>query len=69
VSRGGDRLREELPRLLTVDQVAGILGVRRRTAYSLIDRGAIACYRFGRLLRIAESDLAEFIAACRLEIT
>ena len=43
--------------LRTVDDVCSRLGLKRRTVYLAIKRGAIPSVRFGRLVRIPEEAL------------
>jgi excisionase family DNA binding protein len=52
-------------RLRTIDEAAGLLNVSPRTVRRLIESGALAVHRFGRLVRIADADLAVFLAANR----
>ena len=54
-----------IARLLTIDEVAEILNVSTRTVRRLIDSGALPAHRLGRLVRIADRDLAVFLAASR----
>ncbi len=42
------------------------LGVTLRTLYRFIDEGQLAAYKFGRVIRIKESDVDEFIEAARI---
>lgn len=38
-----------------------------RTVPRFIGRGELTAYRFGRVIRIRESDLEAFIESCRIE--
>ncbi len=51
--------------LLTVRQVAGMLGVCERTVFSLTQAGTLPAARIGRAVRYDPSDVAEFIAASK----
>jgi excisionase family DNA binding protein len=51
--------------LLDVDAVAARLGVSSKTVRRHIDRGDLAVHHIGRLLRVSEADLADFIAGQR----
>ena len=49
-------------RLRTIDETAELLNVSPRTVRRLIDFGALPAHRLGRLVRIADGDLAVFLA-------
>lgn len=51
--------------LLDLDAVAKRLGVSIKTVRRIIDRGELPVHRVGRLLRISEADLAEYVVARR----
>jgi excisionase family DNA binding protein len=63
------RSRQDTPadRLLTVGQVAEVLGTSERFPRRLIDERRIRFVRVGRHVRIPESALREFIAAGLVE--
>ncbi len=48
-------------------EAASRLGVTTRTLYRFIDEGQIPGYRFGRVIRLQEDDIATFIENCRIE--
>jgi excisionase family DNA binding protein len=52
-------------RLRTIDEAADLLNVSPRTVRRLIEAGALPVHRLGRLVRIADPDLAAFLAATR----
>jgi excisionase family DNA binding protein len=52
-----------LPRLLTVPQVAEILGLSLSQTYTLVKRGEIRSVRIGRSVRLIPSHVEEFIEA------
>ena len=54
-------------KLLTVEEAADQLGTSVRFVRRLIAERRIAYIRVGRHVRIAEADLASFIAAGRIE--
>jgi excisionase family DNA binding protein len=56
-----------MDRLLTVEEAADRLGTSVRFIRRLIAERRIAYVRIGRHVRIAEADLASFVAAGRLE--
>ncbi len=49
------------PTLYTVPEVAGLLKVSIKTVRRWIDTGDLTVHRFGRQLRVTESDLSAFI--------
>ena len=50
-----------LPNLLTIGQTAEVLQVSTKTIRRWIKNGDLIAHRFGRQLRIGESDLQAFI--------
>ena len=58
-----------MDRLLTVEEAADRLGTSVRFIRRLIAERRIAYVRVGRHVRIAEADLASFVAAGRVEAT
>ena len=56
-----------MDRLLTVEEAADRLGTSVRFIRRLIADRRIAYVRVGRHVRIAEADLASFVAAGRVE--
>jgi excisionase family DNA binding protein len=54
-------------KLLTVEQAADRLGTSVRFVRRLIAERRIAYVKVGRHVRIAEADLADFVAAGRME--
>ena len=52
---------------LSTKGAAEYLGLTPRTLYRLIDEGQIPAYRFGRVIRIKQSDVDSFIEAQRIE--
>jgi excisionase family DNA binding protein len=58
---GGNRGRP-LTKLRTIAETAEVLNLSPRTVRRLIDSGALPVHRFGRLVRIAEGDIAAQIA-------
>ena len=55
--------------LLTVDEAAEAMGTSVRFVRRLIAERRIAYTKLGRHVRIAESDLINYVAACRVEPT
>ena len=50
--------------MLTVKDAAGRLGVPVNTVYKLISTHQLAHYRIGRSVRIADTDLTEYVGRC-----
>jgi excisionase family DNA binding protein len=53
-------------KLRTIAETAEVLNVSPRTVRRLIDSGALQAHRFGRLVRIADGDIAVLLAANRI---
>jgi excisionase family DNA binding protein len=48
-----------------VDDIAGMLGVSTRTVRRWIDQKQLAAHKFGRAVRVADSDLRSFLSENR----
>jgi excisionase family DNA binding protein len=53
-------------RWMNTGQAARRLGVTVRTLYRLIDEGALPAYKFGRVIRLQETEVDAFIQASRI---
>ena len=51
---------------LNTAETARRLGVTPRTLYRFIDEGQLPAYRFGRVIRLKEVEVEEFIDNCRI---
>lgn len=51
---------------LSTAEAARRLGVTTRTLYRFIDEGDLPAYKFGRVIRLRESDIDAFIDASRI---
>jgi len=51
---------------LNTAETARRLGVTPRTLYRFIDEGQLPAYRFGRVIRLKETEVEEFIDHCRI---
>ena len=51
---------------LSTKEAAERLGVTLRSLYRFIDEGGLAAYKFGRVIRLKESDVDDFIEASRI---
>ena len=54
-----------LTKLRTIKETGELLNVSPRTVRRLIDSGALGAHRFGRLVRIADADIAVLLAENR----
>ena len=51
---------------LSTAEAANRLGITPRTLYRFIDEGQLPAYRFGRVIRLKETEVEEFIDHCRI---
>lgn len=51
---------------MSTGEVAEYLGVNTRTLYRMIDEGELPAYKFGRVIRLQESDVVAFIERARV---
>lgn len=63
-SHGGS---EDSPVWLSTPAAAERLGITARTLYRFIDEGQVAAYKFGRVIRLKQSDVDAYIESCRVE--
>ncbi len=54
-------------RWLSTAEAAKQLGITSRTLYRFIDEGQLPAYRFGRVIRLQETDVAAFIESSRIQ--
>lgn len=54
-------------RWLSSQASADRLGVSLRTLYKFIDEGLVPAYKFGRVIRLKESEVDTFIESSRIE--
>lgn len=59
------QLLDDLPRMLTAEEVAHVLGVPRKRVYALRDGGKLPAIRLGRDYRWDPAELAKFIRTSR----
>ena len=52
---------------LSTAAAAKLIGITPRTLYRFIDEGDLVGYRFGRVIRLKESDVDAYIETCRIE--
>ncbi len=53
-------------RWLSTGAAARRLGVTVRTLYRLIDEGELPAYKFGRVIRLQQAEVDEFITSSRI---
>ena len=53
-------------RWMSTKEAAEHLGVTLRSLYRFIDEGALAAYKFGRVIRLKGDDVERFIESCRI---
>jgi len=51
----------QLPLVLSVPQLAGILHIGRNSAYQLVNNGEIRCIHIGKNIRIPQAALLEYL--------
>lgn len=61
IMKGTNKLPPQINKLLTVQDVAHIMGVKAKTVYRWIKSGELEAVKIGRLLRITEAALQRFI--------
>ena len=54
-------------RWLSTAEAAKRLGITPRTLYRFIDEGQLSAYRFGRVIRLKQNEVDDFIETCRIE--
>jgi excisionase family DNA binding protein len=59
--QGGRSQVGSLQKLLTVPEVAGLLGVKPSTVYAWVGLGKLPCVRIGALIRFQSDDLLRWI--------
>ena len=52
---------------LSTKEAARRLGITPRTLYRLIDEGQLPAYKFGRVIRLQQSEVDSFIAEARIQ--
>ena len=52
---------------LSTAEAATRLGITPRTLYRFIDEGQLAAYRFGRVIRLQQADVDDFIERSRIQ--
>ena len=54
-------------RWLSTAEAAKYLGITPRTLYRFIDQGEIPAFRFGRVIRLKQDDVDQFIEASQIQ--
>ncbi|MEZ5165739.1 MAG: helix-turn-helix domain-containing protein [Acidimicrobiales bacterium] len=55
------------PVWLSTPAAAERLGITARTLYRFIDEGQLPAYKFGRVIRLKQTDVDAYIESCRVE--
>jgi len=53
-------------RWMSTGEVADYLGVNTRTLYRMIDEADLPAYKFGRVIRLQETDVVAFVERARI---
>lgn len=59
----------DYPDVLTVEQLAHILGIGQNAAYQLIKSGAVGHKRIGRNIRIPKLCVMDYLTSARYTVT
>ena len=51
---------------LSTKEAASALGLTPRTLYRLIDEGQLPAYRFGRVIRLKQSEIDSFVSQSKI---
>jgi len=52
---------------LSTKEAAAALGLTPRTLYRLMDEGQLPAYRFGRVIRLKQTEINDFVGQSRIE--
>lgn len=52
---------QDLPPVLTADEVASVLRIPKSSVYDLASRGKLPCVKLGRTWRMSKAALVEFL--------
>ena len=52
---------------LSTKEAAAALGLTPRTLYRLIDEGQLPAYRFGRVIRLKQTEIDSFVSKSQIE--
>lgn len=52
---------------MSTKEAAEYLGVTLRSLYRFIDEGAVPAYKFGRVIRLKQIDVEQFVEASRIQ--
>lgn len=62
-SREDISLYQDIPVVMSVDQMAKILKIGKNAAYDLVHSGAVKTIRTGRVIRITRKSLVEYLCS------
>lgn len=52
---------------MSTQEAARRLGITPRTLYRFVDEGALAAYKMGRVFRLKQSDVDQYMEAARIQ--
>jgi excisionase family DNA binding protein len=52
---------------MSTKEAADYLGVTLRSLYRFIDEGSLPAFKFGRVIRLKQQDVEQFVEASRIE--
>ena len=52
---------EDLPMVLSIPEIANVLGIGRNTAYALIRDGVLYSVRVGRQIRVSKVEMLRYL--------
>ncbi len=64
--RGYSDAMDDSIRWMSTRETSERLGITLRTLYRFIDEGQLPAYKFGRVIRLKEADVEQFIDAARI---
>ena len=60
---------DDLPLIMTVEDLAPILGVGKSTVYELVRCGRLKCLRIGTQIRILKQELIQFLESSDSQVS
>lgn len=57
-----------MDKLLTAKDIAEVLKISERAAYTLMERRELPVVKIGRLIRVTPEDLTDFVQRNRIEV-
>lgn len=60
---------KDYPDILTVPQIAEILGISKNTAYQMVKRGEIGSKHIGRKIKVPKVCLIDYVISARYTVS